>query len=295
MISGHFKINALILYGCLWLAFAGCAAIPEDHPAMGNWDETGVGHTIAGCDQYQPPDWDVAAGDGKSVLNADGFDLVNWNIYKGQRDGWQDDFGSLGINRDLFVIQEAYLTEELRNLLADAQLNWNLVPSFEYLGVESGVLTASRIAPSGYCMLRFREPLLNLWKSALITRYRFSDSEQTLLVANLHSINFTLGTDRFREHWHRVERALSAYDGPIILAGDLNTWSAERDAVVRETTRRLNLEPVKFSTRNRTTIFGHIVDHIYYRGLIPMETRVIEVATSDHNPMVVKFKLPNSN
>jgi endonuclease/exonuclease/phosphatase (EEP) superfamily protein YafD len=291
MIPGFLKKGALFLIGCVWLLGGGCVSIPDDHPAVANWDGPGAIAGSARCGIDPWPDPVDPSGGRLSALDARGFDLVNWNIYKGRRQGWQADFRALGEKPDLYLVQEAYLTDDLRNLLADTDLNWNLVPAFEYRGIETGVLTASRITPYDYCILRIREPLLHISKSALITRYPFAGSAKTLLVANIHSINFTLGSHHFRQYWQQLESALSDYDDPIILAGDFNTWSAERSAVVRETVQRLKLKPVKFSTENRTTIFGHTVDHIYYRGLIPVEATVYEVVTSDHNPMVVRFEL----
>lgn len=288
MIHGRLKKSTLLLMGYVWLVAGGCAALPDSHPTTGNWDGPGVVTQDARCGENQ---WADSAGNPASALDAQGFDVLNWNIYKGRRAGWQEDFRAVGENPDLYLIQEAYLTDELRTLMADADLKWNLVPGFEYKGVETGVLTASRITPSGYCMLRIREPLLHISKSALITRYPFADSAKTLLVANIHSINFTLSSHHFRQYWQQLERVLSAYDDPIILAGDFNTWSAKRIAVVRETVQRLKLKPVNFSTENRTTIFGHTVDHVYYRGLNAVEAIAYEVATSDHNPMVVRFEL----
>ena len=77
----------------------------------------------------------------------------------------------------------------------------------------------------------------------------------------------------------------------MIISGDFNSWSKKRMAIVEILAKRLNLRPVTFDGNYRVSIFGHNLDHIYYRGLKPLKTDVLEVTSSDHNPMWVTFKL----
>ncbi len=86
---------------------------------------------------------------------------------------------------------------------------------------------------------------------------------------------------------------MADHTGPIVMTGDFNTWSDARTAIVKETAGRLDLKPVIFNKGRPTAIFSHAVDHIYYRGLIPVNTVALEVDTSDHKPIVVTFKLDN--
>ena len=55
----------------------------------------------------------------------------------------------------------------------------------------------------------------------------------------------------------------------------------------------LDLKAVTFSENYRSTIFGHNVDHIYYRGLELIKALSVKLTTSDHNPLIVKFRLTN--
>ena len=50
-------------------------------------------------------------------------------------------------------------------------------------------------------------------------------------MANLHAINFALGTDAYRAQLDAIATELSHHRGPIVVAGDFNTWNDERDAV----------------------------------------------------------------
>ena len=61
-------------------------------------------------------------------------------------------------------------------------------------------------------------------KSALYARYRLSNGSD-LVTVNLHAINFTLGTKDFQNQIEQLENAVKKHKGPLIIAGDFNTWS----------------------------------------------------------------------
>ncbi|MFA9421765.1 MAG: EEP domain-containing protein, partial [Gammaproteobacteria bacterium] len=64
-------------------------------------------------------------------------------------------------------------------------------------------------------------------------------------------------------------------------------------AVVDTIASSLYLKAAIFSENYRATVFGHNVDHIYYRGLEIIKALSIRITTSDHNPLIVKFRLTN--
>jgi endonuclease/exonuclease/phosphatase (EEP) superfamily protein YafD len=114
------------------------------------------------------------------------------------------------------------------------------------------------------------------------------------MVVNIHSINFTLGTDSFNTQLQKVENIMSQHYGPVIFSGDVNTWSNKRMAILKDFSIRQGLKAVTFNKHDRTRIFGHAIDHIYYRALTVTDAAVIKVTSSDHNPMLVSFTLEES-
>ena len=92
-------------------------------------------------------------------VNASGFSLLSWNIQKENRAGWENELVRLSKNADILVIQEAYLTDELKLWLNHRPYYWHLVTAFEYQGVKTGVLTAATSEPDFICPLRAAEPL----------------------------------------------------------------------------------------------------------------------------------------
>ncbi|MCK8602989.1 endonuclease/exonuclease/phosphatase family protein [Syntrophobacteraceae bacterium DRH4] len=229
----------------------------------------------------------------KSQLDSSSIVLLNWNILKGDRSSWKRDYRQISANMDLVLIQEAYLTETVLNGLNSERRGWVFSPSFIYMAnqVPSGVLTASFARPQ-YCRaLRATEPIIRVPKSSLVTKYRLSNCCEMLLVANVHAINFALGTGSFRSQARELKKELQNHTGPLILAGDFNTWSMRRVNSLAEVTEELGLRSVPFKTDLRKKVFKKPVDHIFFRGLDLVKARVIRVKSSDHNPMVVEFKV----
>ncbi len=280
-----------VLIGCVVLLLQGCVSVPAAYLVVGQRKSVNTIDIASNCDPNSLAHLPTYGRNQSLALDPEGFSLMNWNMLKCRRQGWEKDFYKLSKNSDVITIQEAYLAEGLQKVLRLEKLNWNLATAFEYQGATSGVLTASKILPEVLCMLRVKEPLINIPKTILLTRYPISSRLPFLVIVNVHSINFTLDTADFLSYWRQLEDILKPHNGPLIVAGDLNTWNSDRLGIVKDKTRRLGLQPVQFKPDIRTTIFGFVVDHVYYRGLVPLKASVYEVETSDHNPMVVTFKL----
>jgi len=231
----------------------------------------------------------VSASDAK-FLDPTKINLLIWNTHKGQQDGWLEEFERLSVGQDLLVLQEAYLKDGLRNFLRRRPLAWDLATTFMQYRIETGVMTASAVAPASACVQRTMEPLLSLPKSTLISRYPIEGSDETLLVGNIHAVNFTLGTAAFRSQLDRLASELDAHDGPMIVAGDFNSWSEARLSILDEVLVAARaMRQVAFDDKHPREIFGHTVDRVYYRDLKVAKSRVLEAHTSDHAPIWVQF------
>ncbi len=170
-------------------------------------------------------------------------------------------------------------------------MHWTLASSFIYEDADIGVLTASRVVPVASCTQRSTEPLMRIPKSAVLTWLRLANSSEMVLVANMHAINFVLTLDAYRAQFDALAAVLRDHRGPIILAGDLNTWSEARHALVRDITARLGLVEVEPRGEDRRARFlGQPVDRVFVRGLEVVSTQVDAVESSDHNPVQVVLR-----
>ena len=141
------------------------------------------------------------------------------------------------------------------------------------------------------CTQRFVEPLIRLPKSTVIAWLPLAGTTQTLAVANVHAINFSLTLGTYRAQLTALADALAEHDGPIVLGGDLNTWTDHRAEVVREIAARLGLVEATYGEDDRTRFFGNQVDHVLVRGLDVVASRVVGVTSSDHNPVEAVLRL----
>jgi endonuclease/exonuclease/phosphatase (EEP) superfamily protein YafD len=220
------------------------------------------------------------------------FRVLSWNIHKNGDPGWDGDLARFAAESDLLLIQEAALTAGLQGVLAAAGFDGMLAGSFALNGRETGVLNAARVRPAGACVQRQFEPLLRLPKSAVITRYGLPGTADRLAVANVHAINFTLGVDGYREQLEAIGRELAGHRGPVIVAGDFNTWSDARLEVVDQVMRGMGLRPVLPAVDTRSRFFGRQVDYVFVRGLEVVNAEAPEVRSSDHNPVLTTLRLP---
>jgi len=226
----------------------------------------------------------------REALDPAGFSLLNWNIYKGSQENWQQDFRRFSADSDIVTIQEAHLHPEFQAELDDSDLYWDLNVAFKMNDAETGVLIGSSLKPGRLCSVQAIEPLLRTPKTALVTRYPIEGSSEFLLVANIHMINFTLGTDKYQQQISRLIKITQHHDGPMIIAGDFNSWSQGRKEIINNMVTRLGLTAVEYDHDYRLTVFGNLIDNIYFRGLEALSADTEKVESSDHNPMMVTFK-----
>jgi endonuclease/exonuclease/phosphatase (EEP) superfamily protein YafD len=219
------------------------------------------------------------------ALNPEHIHVLSWNIAKGSHRDWQGDLQHLAHDVDLALIQEATLEHAMHQVIPDAC--WAFAPGFKSQRHTSGVLTIARARTMQHSAHWHREPLTRLPKAALITEYRLQHCSTTLLVANVHAINFTAGTGYFRSQLQAITEQLAAHRGPLILSGDFNTWRSKRLHVLQELIDQLDLRSIDFAQDHRRQAFGFALDHIFVRGLHHKGGTVRKVYSSDHNPLSV--------
>ena len=243
-----------------------------------------------------------AAGNGEPTdgLDRRAFKVLTWNIHKQADSGWENDLSAFAAVNDVVLLQEAVLQPPLHKILDNTGLRWSMASSFLLDADDIGVLTATRIAPIASCTQRVVEPLIRIPKSAVITWLPIVETavdtaartRETLAIVNVHSITFELSVDVYRSQLEALADALARHRGPIIFAGDFNTWNDARDRVVSEVAARLGLTELNLRVDQRAVFFGRHLDHIFIRGLQIMDVSALPVTSSDHNPMAATLRIP---
>jgi endonuclease/exonuclease/phosphatase (EEP) superfamily protein YafD len=248
-------------------------------------------NTPCACRHPSPAVPHAPAQGGGLAAKDDTLRLLSWNVQKGRGGNWLPDLAAIGHDCDVIALQEVRLTPGLRDLLRQFGFSGQLAPAFAYFGQPTGVLTAADSRPLDTCQLRSIEPLIRSPKSTLMVRYPLAGRAHSLLMINLHALNFVPGSGVYRRWLDRIAAIAGRHRGPMIVSGDFNTWSRGRQAALGAVVARLGLVAVDFADRPRTRILGRPVDHVFYRGMAVAAAAVVAVETSDHNPLMVTFTL----
>jgi endonuclease/exonuclease/phosphatase (EEP) superfamily protein YafD len=282
-----------ILYGLLfgiWAGIiAGCMSIPDQAIIIIGSQDQILGQEARTCTSAGVSRAQTHYGYG---IDPDGFSVLSWNSHKGSQPGWEEDFAIRGQAADFVLLQEAALDAELKALLSSFASDWLLAVAFQLGEDDIGILSAGRVPAHFYCALREPEPLIRIPKVILASTYPFSGTDRELLIINVHLVNFTFGSEAVQKQAEALKAIVEHHNGPVIIAGDFNTWSEERQSLIREKMSEIGLAAVEFDPDNRAEFFNNVVDGLYFRGLIVEKAVSHSVETSDHNPLEVHFSLP---
>lgn len=219
------------------------------------------------------------------------FRVSVWNFQKEKRPLWKPDFLALCARSDLFLAQETRLTPSCADAVLQSGLHWHAAVSF---------LSARHQFPTGIAIgcrapaqevaydASVHEPLFFIPK--MLMRAVYPMAHTRLLVINVHAVNFS-GLAPFKRHLERTARLAAAFPGPVLVAGDFNTWSQKRHDQLLLLAQRLGLQETPFQPDLRTRYLRHTVDYIFTRGLDTVSSSVETMQSSDHRPLTAVFRL----
>ena len=283
-------LRTILLVSAASFAATSCSSLPSQAPASRltpiSSHAGGVETDAAAC-RDQMAQSAAAPGAG---LDSSSLGILSWNVKKGQHANWRHDLARLAADKHLILIQEASLGSGLLDAL-EPTAHWAFAPGYRTRAGATGVMTLSTTPPLTQCNLQVMEPWLRTPKATSITEFGLTGTDDTLVVANIHAVNFSVGVAEFRQQFEALRTALAAHTGPIILSGDFNTWRVARLEILGEVTRDLGLEPIDFDDDQRTLVFGLPLDHLFVRGLSVQGSATQTVRTSDHNPLAAQFAL----
>ncbi len=192
---------------------------------------------------------------------------------------------------DILLLQE--VKKQLAEELIVCNFSYILSPNIETKKHIFGVLSAFKISCEDELSLLTtkRELSLVTHKVSLITKHKISNDE-TLLIVNLHAINFVKNSD-FYDELQNIKSSVKSHKGAMIVAGDFNTWNTKRVSFLREFSSELSLKEVTFNDSSKIKkVFTNSLDYILYRDLELINSKVIDSKKiSDHNPILASFKL----
>lgn len=217
-----------------------------------------------------------------------------WNICKAQYKNWLTDFDTLSADRNLVLLQEAVTnapSDDLFNI--NEHREWVMAGSYHHptSGVITGVKTGCVAKALRHVAHRskYSEPLVKTQKLLLETHYSLRGSKDVLLVLNMHGINFVT-IDKFADQVEQVSAALEAHTGPVILAGDFNTWNRTRLTHFQQRASEAGLVEASMTRNSKLRHLNKHLDHVFYRGLnLQSIESLAHIKSSDHVPIIASF------
>ncbi len=237
----------------------------------------------------------------KKVLDPTSIKLLVWNMYKGKNKSWEDDFIFLKADRDILVLQEGLMNENMEKILSnDNDFSYLLATSFVYKkgNKRTGVVTGSSALPidSYYKKSRDLEWIGLTPKAMLFTEYELRGYKKTLLVVNIHAIN-SVPWYLLARQLKQVGRKIKKHNGPVVFAGDFNTWTKKKIKYMRKYLSSLGLYEVNFPNgdkRMKSSFTKKILDYIWIKGLKYTNSYVWEdIEGADHKAMSVELSVKN--
>lgn len=223
------------------------------------------------------------------VLEND-FRLLVWNVFKSnEKEDWSKDFLNLVDRSDLVLLQEAMLNDFASPVYKSvSDFGWWLAVGYirNSDDAEAGVMTGARVNPVevSYTRAQGQEPMSQTGKTTIASTYKLKSGSE-LLVINTHGLNFVKNST-WRKQMLQIEELLKSKQGPIIVAGDFNTWNHSRQRFLDQLLLKYEIKRLHFHKDKR----GLKLDHIYTRNCDSREQEVLsDILSSDHYPLIAKL------
>jgi endonuclease/exonuclease/phosphatase (EEP) superfamily protein YafD len=217
------------------------------------------------------------------------INILVWNVYKSQKKKFLKEWNNILSVIDIALIQE-FITK-IENFSVHSEFHSYFTPAFQIdQKYFSGTAIFSKTRPNRVKSLLStdNEPLVQTPKSTQIAWYSITGGE-SLLVVNIHALNFVRELD-FEKQIKDFYDEIKEYNGPLLVAGDFNTWSKERKDIVLKYTNRLKLKEVPFTPGERTMTLGNPLDLVFYRKLKVLKHQVLTpLSGSDHRALFIKI------
>ena len=261
----------------------------------------------------------------KTALNAASIKIISWNNLAGCRQTIRNltafthcnnkqadrSFLQLTNNRDLILIQEAYMDSDTLQVLKSMgeEYSWDMAVSYvvdKKKDIPTGVLTIANARSQFSCPQRDYDAVLATPKAILFTSYNLAHNNtilnEKLLVVNIHAI--LISKKHLYKQLQIMVEKMSQHNGPIILAGDFNTMTLNSYLKLKEIVSSIGLIETKMTAEldhRVKSMFGQAYDFIFYKKLELIDSHSVNLETttmgktSDHNPLFAEFRLLNQD
>lgn len=224
----------------------------------------------------------IQFSEGITVRSENTIEVLTWNVLKFQREKSFSDMTYLTSKSDIAFIQESIHSVEIQNQFAkNISMDWTFYKSFCRDYGASGVQIGTRFIQQQVQAIKAPalEPIVNTPKVTGFSTIEIKGVK--VLLVNIHGLNANQGLD-FERHIDQIYEIISKFDGPVIWAGDFNTWNPIRTLYLKNKAEKLGMTLLKPKVDNRKMK----LDHIVVRGFIVKSVSILDTYnSSDHWPV----------
>jgi endonuclease/exonuclease/phosphatase (EEP) superfamily protein YafD len=191
------------------------------------------------------------------------IEVLTWNVLKFKRENSFSDLIYLTAKSDIAFIQESVHSADLQTQFQSEIQTGTRFPQIKVEAVKAPAL----------------EPVVNTPKVTGFSTIEIQGHK--VLLVNIHGLNANQGLD-FERHIHQVYEIIKKFKGPVIWAGDFNTWNPIRTMYLKNKAKDLGMTLLKPEVDNRKMK----LDHIIVRGFKVNSVFILETyESSDHWPV----------
>lgn len=215
--------------------------------------------------------------------------LITWNAHKLADKNFIPDLVQISQDADIILIQEAMHTADIQKTFTEKfDHSFSFSKSFCNSDKQAtGVMSSSSFMLQNNLTLVSpdTEPMTNTPKVSGYSVINIPEIGPVHII-NTHGLNFNLGS-KFERQINRLAEFIGQLQGPVIWAGDFNTWSNGRQKHLDQKAKSLGLTHLNPKNDRRNLI----LDHVYTRGLEIISIEILEnIKSSDHLPIKAIFK-----
>jgi endonuclease/exonuclease/phosphatase (EEP) superfamily protein YafD len=225
------------------------------------------------------------------LQTTDAIELLVWNVQKFENPAaieWLK-----GTSSHIIFTQESIASIQ-QKFAEDLKAANTFAPGYRTLSNEtSGVGIVTTLQTLMSCAWQHEEPWLLTPKATLVSALRTAD--QVMIAVNLHAVNFSIGTQELRDQLDAISAVIAQHQGPVVVAGDFNTWSKARTEILKLFAEEHDLSATAFDPDYRVRPFSYPLDHILTKNVEVLNTRSEQSDLSDHTPLILTIKPLGSN
>jgi len=226
------------------------------------------------------------------------INILVWNIYKGKKKNFKKEFKIYKNNNHILMIQEAVSSGASGDFIKyPTSHNFAFAVSFiyRYSKKETGVATgATTKALNHYSFIApYRELVGSSPKVALVSLFEYHPQKPPLMTVNVHALN-SVTKKMFSRQMDQLASIINNHRGPVVFAGDFNTWSKRKTRYLKKLIKSIHLKEVKLKdSTKRMKVFGNYLDYIFVKNLRVNFAKVNAASRgSDHKPLSMTVTLP---